>query len=98
MIKITEECNGKCFHFFLLSVSLGIIAGNTFLKDFSFSTSSEYNKDQANCLRLLGVSRHTNGKRVLSEFYEFFFLTVLGWKDIFEIDVAITQGLTLRFQ
>lgn len=99
MVKITEECNVQCFHFPLLPVSLGIIVSrNTLLKDFSSSTSSEYNKAQANCLRLLGVSRYTNKKKVLSEFYEFFSLTVLGWKDIFEIDVAITQGLTLRFQ
>lgn len=35
---------------------------------------------------------------MLSEFYEFFSLTVLGWKGSFAIGVAITHGLTLRFQ
>lgn len=82
MIKITEECNVKCFHFLLLSVSLGIIVNRKCISErllsLPLSTSSEYNKDQANCLRLLGVSRHTNEKRVVSEFYEFFSLNSLG--------------------
>lgn len=45
---------------------------------------------------MLGVSRHTKEKeREHSEFYEFFFLASLTWKDTFETDVAISQGLTL---
>lgn len=82
MIKITEECNVKCFHFLLLSVSRGIIVNRKCISERllspPLSTSSEYNKDQANCLRLLGVSRPTNEKRVVSEFYEFFSLNSLG--------------------
>lgn len=78
MVKTTEECNAKCFHFLLLSVSLGIIVNRKHISETLLSTSSEYNKDQANCLRLLGFSRHTNEKRVLSEFYEFFSLNILG--------------------
>ena len=82
MIKITEECNVKCFHFLLLSVSLGIIVNRKRISErllsLPLSTSSEYNKDQANYLWLLGVSRHTNEKTVVSEFYEFFSLNSLG--------------------
>lgn len=82
MLKITEECNAKCFHFLLLSVSLGIIVNRKHISErllfLLLCTSSEDNKDQANCLQLLGVSRLTNEKRVLSEFYEFFSLNSLG--------------------
>lgn len=56
------------------------------------SLCSEYT-EQVICLRVLGVSRHTNKKeRDLSEVYEFFFLASLTGKDTFGTDVVITGG------
>lgn len=82
----------KCLHFLLLSVSLGKILSHF---ERLLSLFSEC-KGQVICLRMLGVSRHTKEKeKEHSEFYEFFFLDFLTWKDTFETDVAISQGLTL---
>lgn len=93
VMKTTEEHAVKCVHFLSLSVSLGKILSSS---EKLLSLFSE-NKDQVICLRILGVSRHTNEKeQELSEVYEFFSFASLTWKDTLGIDVVITQGLTLR--